>query len=102
VHDDLTDELCEMASGLKRSAQAQAAGVRESLAVLAAVETSLEANVAGASRAADRAGELHRINRASCWQTCAVLTAVLLLTCWMVLLIRLNSNRLDPLLHKTG
>jgi hypothetical protein len=100
LHDELTDELCEMAEGLKRNAHAMGAGVRESLAVLSAVETSVERNVAAASRAAERATELHAVNRASCWQTAAVLAVVFVATAWMVFLIRLNRNRLTPLMRQ--
>ena len=49
-----------------------------------------------ASRAAKRAEELHAVNRASCWQTCVVLTVVLVVFCWMVVLIRTSRGRLRP------
>ncbi len=53
-------------------------------------------NVGAASRAATRAEELHAVNRAGCWQTCVVLTAVLLVFFWTALLIRTSRDRLTP------
>lgn len=97
---ELTDELCDMAGELKRNAYAMGEGVRESLAVLGRVEGSLESNVAAAQRAAQRATELHQVNRASCWHTCAVLSAVLVLTCWMAVIIFSHRDRLSPSLKK--
>lgn len=98
LHEELTDELVDMAAGLKRNAYAMDAGVRESLAVLDGVEVGLERSLAGTRSAADRAQHLHKVNRAGCWQTCMVLAAVTLVFVWMVALIRLNRNRLAPLL----
>jgi hypothetical protein len=51
-----------------------------------------------ASRAAKRAEELHAMNRAGCWQTCVVMTVVLVVFCWMVVLIRTSRDRLRPAL----
>ena len=49
-----------------------------------------------AKRAATRAEELHAANRASCWQTCVVLTVVFVVFFWMVILIRTSRDRLRP------
>jgi len=57
-------------------------------------QSAVEHNVGAASRAATRATELHAVNRASCWQTCVVLTVVLLVFMWMVVLIRTSRDRL--------
>jgi t-SNARE complex subunit (syntaxin) len=57
---------------------------------------AVEHNVGAASRAAKRAEELHAVNRASCWQTCVVLTVVMVVFCWMVVLIRTSRDRLRP------
>ena len=49
-----------------------------------------------ASRAANRAQELHAVNRAGCWQTCVVLAAVTLVFAWTLVLIRTSRDRLRP------
>ena len=56
----------------------------------------MEHNLGAAKSAAKRAEELHAANRAGCWQTCVVLTVVLVVFCWMVVLIRTSRDRLRP------
>ncbi len=51
-----------------------------------------------ASRAANRAEELHAVNRAGCWQTCLVLAAVTIVFAWTAVLIRTSRDRLRPVL----
>ncbi len=55
-----------------------------------------------ATRAADRATELHAVNRAGFWQTCMVLTAVMLVFCWTLVLIRSSKDRLTAATLKMG
>jgi hypothetical protein len=58
----------------------------------------VEHNVGAASRAANRAEELHAVNRAGCWQTCLVLAAVTIVFAWTAVLIRTSRDRLRPAL----
>jgi len=90
----LSDEMVELAAGLKRNALALQNGLRAGERVLDSVERSVEANLSGAKRAAERASQLHAASRASCWHTVLVFLAVAVAFMWTALLIRTSKSRL--------
>ena len=87
-----------MSAQLKRNAYAMHAAVRDSARLLDDVGASVERNLASTTRATDKAKAIYQVNRASCWVQCAVFAAITLVFCWMVMLIRMNKNRLKPML----
>ena len=87
-----------MSAQLKRNAYAMHSGVRDSARLLDDVGTSVENNLASTTRATDKARAIYQVNRASCWAQCVVFAAITLVFAWTVMLIRMNKNRLKPML----
>ena len=98
LHEEITAELVDMSAQLKRNAYAMHAGVRDSARLLDDVGTSVENNLASTTRATDKARAIYQVNRASCWAQCVVFAAITLVFAWTVMLIRMNKNRLKPML----
>lgn len=93
IQEGLTDELTELASGLKANALALERGLGRSTAVLEDIETRLERNVAGARQTTRRQTAAYRANRrGSCW-TWMILAFVGVLFAWTYVAIKLSSDR---------
>ena len=91
LQESLTDELSEMASSLKRSAQDVQRGLAESMAVLDSVESTVALNLTRAQAASGQALELHAAPRAGFCHPCTVLLAVGILFSGTYGLIRFTS-----------
>jgi SNARE protein 1 len=93
IQEGLTDEMSELASGLRANALALERGLGRSSAALAEVESRLERNVDGARASARRQTKVYRENRrGSCW-TWIVLALVGVLFAWTYVVIKMSSVR---------
>ena len=93
IQEGLTDEMAQLASGLKANALALERGLGRSTAVLEQIETRLERNVAGARHTTRRQTAAYRANRhSSCW-TWLILALVGVLFAWTYVAIKLSSDR---------
>ena len=93
IQEGLTDEMTELASGLKANALALERGLGRSTAMLEEIETRLERNVAGARQTTRRQTAAYRANRrGSCW-TWMILALVGVLFAWTYVAIKVSSDR---------
>lgn len=93
IQEGLTDEMSELASGLRANALALERGLGRSSAALAEVESRLERNVDGARASARRQTKVYRENRrGSCW-TWIILALVGVLFAWTYVVIKMSSVR---------
>ena len=93
IQEGLTDEMSELASGLRANALALERGLGRSSAALTEVEARLERNVDVARASARRQTKAYRENgRGSCW-TWIVLALVGVLFAWTYLVIKMSSVR---------
>ena len=93
IQEGLTDEMSELASGLRANALALERGLGRSSAALTEVESRLERNVDVARASARRQTKAYRENgRGSCW-TWIVLALVGVLFAWTYVVIKMSSVR---------
>ena len=93
IQEGLTDEMSELASGLRANALALERGLGRSSAALTEVEARLERNVDVARASARRQTKAYRENgRGSCW-TWIVLALVGVLFAWTYVVIKMSSVR---------
>ena len=93
IQEGLTDEMSELASGLRANALALESGLGRSTAALTEVESRLERNVDVARASARRQTKAYRENgRGSCW-TWIVLALVGVLFAWTYVVIKMSSVR---------
>ena len=93
IQDGLTDEMSELASGLKANALALERGLGRSSAAVAELESRLGANVHGVKSSAKRQDAAFRANRrGSCW-TWLILALVGVLFAWTYVVIKVSSDR---------
>ena len=93
IQEGLTDEMSELASGLRANALALERGLGRSSAALTEVEARLERNVDVARASAWRQTKAYRENgRGSCW-TWIVLALVGVLFAWTYVVIKMSSVR---------
>ena len=93
IQEGLTDEMSELASGLRANALALERGLGRSTAALTEVESRLERNVDVARASARRQTKAYRENgRGSCW-TWIVLALVGVLFAWTYVVIKMSSVR---------
>jgi hypothetical protein len=93
IQEGLTDEMSELATGLKRNAVALELGLQSSNRALENVESRLERNVAGVKSTVKRQTDVYRANkRSSCW-TWIIFAIVGILFAWTYMVIKMTTDR---------
>jgi len=93
IQEGLTDEMSELASGLKANALALERGLGRSAEAVAVLESRLGANVSGVKSTTKRQDAAFRANRrGSCW-TWLILALVGVLFAWTYVVIKVSSDR---------
>jgi len=93
IQEGLTDEMSELATGLKRNAVALEQGLQSSSKALENVESRLERNVAGVKSSVKRQTDVYRANkRGSCW-TWIIFAVVGILFAWTYMVIKMTTDR---------
>ena len=93
IQEGLTDEMSELATGLKRNAVALEQGLQSSNRALENVESRLERNVAGVKSSVKRQTDVYRANkRGSCW-TWIIFAIVGILFAWTYMVIKMTTDR---------
>jgi SNARE protein 1 len=93
IQEGLTDEISDLASGLKANALALERGLGRSSVVVAELESRLGGNVHGVKSSAKRQDAAFRANRrGSCW-TWLILGLVGVLFAWTYVVIKVSSDR---------
>ena len=93
IQDGLTDEMSELARGLKANALALERGLGRSTTALEDAETKLSRNVDGARASVRRQTAAYRANRrGSCW-TWIILALIGVLFAWTYVVIKVSSDR---------
>jgi SNARE protein 1 len=93
IQEGLTDEMSELATGLKRNAVALELGLQSSNRALENVESRLERNVAGVKSSVKRQTDVYRANkRGSCW-TWIIFAIVGILFAWTYMVIKMTTDR---------
>lgn len=93
IQEGLTDEMSELATGLKRNAVALEQGLQSSSKALENVESRLERNVAGVKSSVKRQTDVYRANkRGSCW-TWIIFAIVGILFAWTYMVIKMTTDK---------
>ena len=93
IQEGLTDEMSELATGLKRNAVALEQGLQSSNKALEKVESRLERNVVGVKSSVKRQTDVYRANkRGSCW-TWIIFAIVGILFAWTYMVIKMTTDR---------
>ena len=93
TQEQLTDEMLELAGGIKANSLAMERSLLDSKRELDAVEGSLDKNLAGVKNERKRKKAIYETNRkGGCW-TWIVLIAVGLVFTWVVLYMRFTHDR---------
>lgn len=96
LQEGLTDELVELAAGIKANNLAMEGSLKESARALDHVEGRLEKNLGAAKTAVGRQSALYKLNASgSCW-TWIILFVVGVVFAWMYLFIKFTSDRTLP------
>ena len=93
AQEELTDEMLELAGGIKANSLAMEASLRESRRELDVVEGSLDRNLAGVKKERSRQKAIYETNRrGGCW-TWIVLVLVGVVFTWVVMYMRFTHDR---------
>ena len=93
AQEELTDEMLELAGGIKANSLAMEASLRESRRELDVVEGSLDRNLAGVKKERSRQKAIYETNRrGGCW-TWIVLVLVGVVFTWVVVYMRFTHDR---------
>lgn len=93
IQEGLTDEMSELATGLKRNAVALEQGLQSSSKALENVESRLERNVADVKSSVRRQTDVYRANkRGSCW-TWIIFAIVGILFAWTYMVIKMTTDK---------
>ena len=93
AQEELSDEMLELAGGIKANSLAMEASLRESRRELDVVEGSLDRNLAGVKKERSRQKAIYETNRrGGCW-TWIVLVLVGVVFTWVVVYMRFTHDR---------
>ncbi|KAK3283448.1 hypothetical protein CYMTET_8854 [Cymbomonas tetramitiformis] len=96
LQDQLTDDMVNLASGLKVNCLALEEELRNASKVMDSTERLVEENVLSAKSVKEKATEQYsRASRGTCWMW-LILVAVGLIFTWTFMLIRMFSDKLKP------